>query len=100
MTLDYQIPYKDDELTVTFEAFPRVENDGIGSYEFWGMKGYDAGQNYISLEHYGSPIWNPENYTCEENKAIAAFINDEIQLEKLEDLFCKEYANQLNDFEP
>jgi len=100
MYLDYDIEIGEKVLTVTFEAFPRIENDGIGSYEFWGMKGYDAGQNYISLEHYGSPTWNPEDYTCEENKAIAAFINDPILLKRLENYFCQEYANQLNDFEP
>ena len=97
MTLDYNIPYGEEGLDVTFEAFPRMENDGIGSYEFWGMKGYDAGHNYVSLEHYGSPTWNPENYTCKENQAIADFLNNEKQLIKLEDYFCKEYANQVDD---
>jgi len=27
-----------------------VENDGIGSYEYWGARGYDAGTNYIVVE--------------------------------------------------
>lgn len=25
-----------------------IDNDGIGSYEYWGMSGYDAGYDYIS----------------------------------------------------
>jgi len=27
-----------------------IENDGIGSYEFWGFKGYDAGQDYPEID--------------------------------------------------
>ena len=30
------------ELLVSFE----IENDGIGDYEYWGFKYYDAGTNY------------------------------------------------------
>jgi len=100
MTTRYTIETDKGVIEVEFTAFPRIENDGIGIYEFWGMKGYDEGQNYISLEYHGSPTWNPENYTAEENQEIANFINDEIKLEKLEDLFCNLYAKQLQEFEP
>lgn len=27
-----------------------IENDGIGSYEFWGQQCYDAGHNYPVVE--------------------------------------------------
>ena len=30
-----------------------IENDGIGSYEYWGAKGYDYGTNYAELEETG-----------------------------------------------
>jgi len=95
MTLDYQIPYKDDELTVTFEAYPKMIDDSYDD-EF----GTVEIKPYPSLEESDGFTWEPQEYTCEENKAIANFINDPKQLLKLEDYFCKEYANQLNDFEP
>ena len=33
------------ELEVEFEY--SIGSDGIGPYEYWGMKGYDEGTNYI-----------------------------------------------------
>ena len=38
----------DHEIVIDFEY--SVYNDGIGSYEFWGAKGYDKGCNYIEIE--------------------------------------------------
>jgi len=29
------------------------ENDGIGSYEYWGAKGYDKGNTYAVVDNYG-----------------------------------------------
>lgn len=28
-----------------------VDNDGIGPYEYWGAKGYDAGTDYLLIEN-------------------------------------------------
>lgn len=30
-----------------------IQNDGIGSYEFWGAPGYDRGTNYAEVENTG-----------------------------------------------
>lgn len=91
MELDYDIESGDKLITVTFEAFPRLESDGIGGYEFWGMRGYDEGKKYVSLEHFGNPKYKMEDYTPEENSEIKKFMNDEKQFKKLEELFCKMY---------
>ena len=37
---------KDVEITITFH----YENDGIGSYEFWGTPGYDKGTDYPVID--------------------------------------------------
>lgn len=36
-----------------------VQNDGIGSYEYWGFKGYDAGTDYIEVEDV-TPLFKDE----------------------------------------
>jgi len=97
MTLDHEIEIGEKVLKVTFEAFPEWESTGLGSYDFWGDEGFDEGTKYVSLEQHGSPVWNKEDYTFEENQSILSFMNDFKQLKKLEDLFCKEYASQINE---
>jgi hypothetical protein len=37
-----------------------VENDGIGSYEFWGAKCFDAGQDFIEIDDI-KPIFTDEH---------------------------------------
>ena len=32
------------------------ENDGIGSYEYWGAKGFDKGHDYATLSDFGATI--------------------------------------------
>lgn len=34
-------------------------NDGIGSYEFWGQRCYDAGTNYIEVNDVDSHVYDP-----------------------------------------
>jgi hypothetical protein len=37
-----------DEIEVLVEYV--IENDGIGAYEYWGQKSYDAGEDYVCIE--------------------------------------------------
>jgi hypothetical protein len=50
-----------------------VENDGIGSYEFWGQKCYDKGNDYLNLEELD---WNKNLYTAEQNLTIDNWVNE------------------------
>lgn len=103
MELEWEIEYeKDGEaecVTVTFEAEPRWENDGIGAYEYWGAKCFDKGHDYVSLEHNGNPTWKEADYTEEENKVIKEFQNDPKKWEILCERFCEEYGEQGRDDE-
>ncbi len=40
------------ELDIRVDAELRVENDGIGAYEYWGAKGIDRGSDYVELEKF------------------------------------------------
>lgn len=50
-----------------------VENDGIGSYEYFGFKGYDNGTDYLHLEEIN---WDKSLYTAEQNKLIWDWVNE------------------------
>jgi hypothetical protein len=61
-----------------------IENDGIGHYEFWGSKGYDAGVDYAVIN---SIRWNRIAFPILINTLLDVYINeciDEIT-DKLQD---------------
>lgn len=91
MKLTHEIEFKNaagdwDFFEAEFEAFPRWENDGIGGYEYWGAKGFDAGQNYVSLEYYGDPTWDKTRYTAAQNALIEGMSAEEWK--RLCERFC------------
>jgi hypothetical protein len=48
MDEEQEITVRGCNLYVTFEIWnPHIANSGIGSYEFWGAKGFDAGTDYL-----------------------------------------------------
>ena len=49
------------------------ENSGIGYYEYWGAKGYDAGVDYWEMEDVK---WHEERYTPKENEIITKYVYD------------------------
>jgi hypothetical protein len=49
-----------------------IENDGIGSYEYFGARGYDSGTDYLYLEELN---WDKSLYTEEQNKLIWDWVN-------------------------
>jgi len=50
-----------------------IQNDGIGSYEYWGQKCFDAGQDYIEIENI-IPIFT--NQSEEIKTVIGKYIKD------------------------
>ena len=68
----YDIDFKDDCLQVKFYGTLTKENSGIGSYEFWGMKGYDAGVDYYVIEDID---WNKEDFNDEQNAYINGYLD-------------------------
>lgn len=47
---ELEIEYRGEYYSVSGSAIYEIENDGIGAYEFWGSKEYDAGTNYAHFE--------------------------------------------------
>lgn len=77
MKLDYQNVFISlpEELGEEIEAKVEfsIQNDGIGPYEYWGQKCYDAGQDYIEVENI-IPIFTDQ--TEERKIAISKYIDD------------------------
>lgn len=62
---------------VRFGGTPRMEDAGIGPYEFWGAKGYDS-RLYASCEYYGID-WNRKQYSAAHNALIEQYLYDNYQ---------------------
>jgi hypothetical protein len=62
-----------EELGEQIECFATYywENDGIGSYEFWGFSGYDKGNTYMVIDNI-TPIFTdqPEDVRLSINKFV------------------------------
>jgi hypothetical protein len=56
---------------VEFFCNYEIKNDGIGSYEFWGSREFDAGTNYVELQ---SVTWDKELYSSRENDIIEDWV--------------------------
>ena len=80
-----------------------VSNDGIGSYEFWGSKEYDAGNDYVEeFDLYDYPdvckIKNVENIEYPQNLVLKNS-KDEIEFEDSMTFrdFCEEIGEDMSD---
>ena len=70
-----------DYINVDFDANFYAESTGIGSYEYWGFKGYDKGQDYYSCDDVR---WNKSLYTEEQNAIIQKHLDENHEhIEKL-----------------
>jgi hypothetical protein len=76
-----------EDFAVDFTCEIGSENDGIGSYEYWGFKGYDRGETYLTLEDI---TWNKTLYTDEQNVFIDEYIGDNYS--KMEKVITEHFA--------
>ena len=79
--LNPKLKYKEKTVTVDFYCAISKENSGIGSYEYWGSKGYDSWQDYLVVDDI---TWDESLHTKQENDIIKQFIDDTEEYEKLE----------------
>jgi hypothetical protein len=94
-TVEMEVPFidKDGEVDFLYPYFSAriiIENDGIGSYEYAGIRGYDKGQDYPAIQD--DPTWDRENFTDIQNVTISEWykINYERVEEELYEQFKKD----------
>ena len=63
-----------EDLIDSVDFTPIMQYSGIGSYEFWGFKGYDKGELYVD-----DIIWDESLYSPEENLIIYNYVRDNFQ---------------------
>lgn len=76
-------------LSVYFEANPKVVDEGIGTYEFWGQKGFDS-RKVLSIEEDGI-WWDKSHYSELGNEIIARYLED--NYEQICQEFIDKYEN-------
>lgn len=84
MRTNYELYIEEHDLEVVLDCSCTTENDGIGSYEYWGSKGYDKGVDYLICENM---TWDKSLYTEEQNAIIDQYID--ANYEKLSDAVVK-----------
>lgn len=90
-TLTYKIEIEIDYTQIPVIVSYHWDNDGIGSYEFWGQKCFDAGTNYIKIDdivpEYAEDITPDNNRYIEENfERLCEELSERI--ESTYDCFC------------
>ena len=81
-------------IQVCFDCKMTWENDGIGSYEFWGFKGYDKGTDYAVCEDI--------KVISKHSKKELKIVNDYL-LENWDSLvsdICEKYENNCIENDP
>jgi hypothetical protein len=87
-TYDHYVEELDMEVQLELEI--SFENDGIGSYEYWGSREYDAGTNYHEVTGLE---YDTSKYTEEQNRIIEASI--EANRKEIEENAIKRYEKGL-----
>ena len=80
---------EDFPIEVELTAEGHVANDGIGSYEYWGCKGYDSGTDYFEIEEI---TYEKKEYSEEQQKIIDQYLID--NSEEISEIFNNEWNNQ------
>ena len=91
---------EEDFLTVTFTGTCRMNDEGIGSYEFHGSRGYDSRM----VPECEDITWNEDYYSEEENAAIRAYLEENYNelVAEIEEKFEEEGGDEpggLDDFD-
>ena len=76
---------KDVEITITYH----YENDGIGSYEFWGTPGFDKGTDYPVVDEVD---FDRFDLTAEECHIVNNWIDSNI--DKIKENVREKYTSE------
>lgn len=72
MRIGYEFTIEKHNIEVMLECKCSMENSGIGGYEYFGSKGYDAGYDFLVVEDI---TWDKGEYTEIENLIIQEEVN-------------------------
>jgi len=85
-TVMHMFELKEFYLEVPLEVEYHFENDGIGSYEYWGSPQYDAGQNYCVVDNI---TWDPIYHSSDINAELKEYLEDPDKYDELAEIAAK-----------
>ncbi|MDE2097274.1 MAG: hypothetical protein KGL39_08535 [Patescibacteria group bacterium] len=71
----------DDGTEIDCTAICHIENNGIGAYEYWGMRGHDRGADYVIIDE----VKPNQPLNAEQKEEFGIIIESERTLEKWEE---------------
>lgn len=77
-------------LEVPLKVEYHIENDGIGSYEYWGSPQYDAGQDYCVVDNI---TWNPNAYPSDINAELKEYLEDPVKYDETVEILATVLEN-------
>ena len=81
---------KEIHLEVPLKVEYHFENDGIGSYEYWGSPQYDAGQNYCVVDNI---TWDPNAYLSDINAELKEYLEDQVKYDEITEVLAEIIEN-------
>jgi len=87
----HEIELEDDSIIVDFVCEFHAENDGIGSYNYWGATYYDDGDDYLVLGHLK---WDESKFSIEQNEAIKKYIDEDSNWLHIEEIVSHQMYNK------
>lgn len=95
VTLQMDITVKGFEINTQFDAHYSVENNSIGSYEYWGQKCYDHQPDYLICEQVSDiKVLNKANIYINPSKKLKAEI-ETLLLDTYNDDIVSELESEL-----
>lgn len=73
-TLSIYLDSRGEDIDIDVDCEYEIENNGIGSYEFWGQKCFDKGTNFAVIISWE---WDKTGFTPEEVALVEAKIKKE-----------------------
>lgn len=83
-------------IEVCLECEMKWENDGIGSYEYWGFRGYDKGTDYVVCED----MKVISKHDDAETAAIEEYLRDEENWKTISEAACEKYEKNCRENDP
>lgn len=74
--LEVELETRPESVEIRVDTEGVWNNDGIGPYEFWGQRCYDAGRNYFVINTWN---WNKVNFSPVEVAEIESQIEKHLK---------------------
>lgn len=72
MVQNIHIQFGVEDFIASLEVDVDLVNNGMGSYEYWGAPGYDAGEDYMEVQDI---TWDHDDHDDVQNHLIKLYVD-------------------------